>query len=154
MDGYPEANLQEMLGYAYSPTVISAVMASQNYSTFHGNLGGGPHESVHAGISQSRNGDMGLLTAPNGNPLEISARRFGLTYNIDPIFFLHHTQLDRLWWLWQQASPLSRTNDYAGKKSDRSPAALTDLMPMLNMAPDRLVRDFMSTETVDLCYRY
>lgn len=72
MNAFPEANLQEMLGYAYSPMVIDAVMASTNYSIFYGKLGGGPHESVHAGISQSTNGDMGLLTAPNGN----SQRRY------------------------------------------------------------------------------
>lgn len=29
----------------------------------------------------------------------------------DPLFFLHHTNLDRLWWNWQQASPENRTND-------------------------------------------
>lgn len=85
---------------------------------------------------------------------DIILPRIRLTYDLDPIFFLHHTQLDRLWWLWQQAGPSNRLNDYAGKTSNGSPALLVDLMPMLKMAPDRQVRDFMSTETVDLCYRY
>lgn len=29
----------------------------------------------------------------------------------EPLFFLHHTNLDRLWWNWQQASPDNRTYD-------------------------------------------
>lgn len=27
----------------------------------------------------------------------------------DPLFFLHHTNLDRLWWNWQQVAPDTRT---------------------------------------------
>ena len=73
---------------------------------------------------------------------------------IDPIFFLHHTQIDRLWWLWQQVSPSNRTNDYAGNLPDGSDASLTDLMPMMGLADDRMVGDFMSTQTTDLCYEY
>jgi hypothetical protein len=47
-----------------------------------------------------------------------------------------------------------RTNDFAGNLEDGSAASLTDIMPMLNLAPDRAVADFMSTSTADLCYTY
>lgn len=33
----------------------------------------------------------------------------------DPLFFLHHTNLDRLWWQWQQANLTSRLTDMNGR---------------------------------------
>ena len=72
-----------------------------------------------------------------------------LLTHADPVFFLHHTQVDRLWWLWQQEDPTNRLNAYGGGS-----ARLQDVMPMADLAADRLVADFMSTQTADLCYTY
>jgi tyrosinase len=33
----------------------------------------------------------------------------------EPLFFLHHSNLDRLWWLWQQANLTSRLTDMGGR---------------------------------------
>lgn len=33
----------------------------------------------------------------------------------DPIFFLHHAYLDRVWWQWQQANLSSRLTDISGR---------------------------------------
>jgi tyrosinase len=33
----------------------------------------------------------------------------------DPLFFLHHTYLDRIWWQWQQANLSSRLTDMDGR---------------------------------------
>ncbi|KAH8602017.1 hypothetical protein B0O99DRAFT_680168 [Bisporella sp. PMI_857] len=134
----PEADppFQEMLGWQYDSTVIADVFSNHNFLSFHGQLEGRPHAVVHTAIAQS-NGDMGPLTSPN-----------------DPVFFLHHAQVDRLWWLWQQEDPGNRINDYAGLTSTGGQASLTDLMPMANLADDRAVGDFMSTLSADLCYTY
>ncbi len=67
---------------------------------------------------------------------------------------MHHTQVDRLWWLWQQVNPTNRTYDYAGLEYNNIPATLNSTMLMLGMATDRQVGDFMSTQTADLCYKY
>jgi len=32
----------------------------------------------------------------------------------DPAFFLHHAQIDRVWWMWQNQKPEERTNAIAG----------------------------------------
>lgn len=32
----------------------------------------------------------------------------------DPIFFLHHANVDRLWWQWQQANLSARLTDMSG----------------------------------------
>lgn len=35
----------------------------------------------------------------------------------DPLFFLHHTNLDRLWWSWQKANLSSRLTDMSGRNT-------------------------------------
>ncbi|TEB30618.1 Di-copper centre-containing protein [Coprinellus micaceus] len=32
----------------------------------------------------------------------------------DPLFYLHHANLDRVWWLWQEADPANRRYDISG----------------------------------------
>ncbi|KUI61095.1 Tyrosinase [Cytospora mali] len=54
-----------------------------------------PHSSAHLAVS----GTMKLASASPG----------------DPLFFLHHANLDRLWWIWQQADLSSRLNEMSGR---------------------------------------
>jgi len=61
-----------------------SVMSSSSFSTFQSALNG-PHGSVHIRTG----GQMG------------SVPRAGF----DPIFYLHHCNVDRLWWNWQQSNP-------------------------------------------------
>ena len=79
-----------------------------------------------------------------------------LTACADPVFFLHHAQLDRLWWRWQQVNPQRRLKEYIGKAAYNSndDASLRDTVPMGNLAPDIQVSEIMSTESKLLCYRY
>lgn len=46
------------------------------------------HSSMHNGVHGWVSGDMGFMTSPN-----------------DPIFFMHHAQIDRLWAIWQRTHP-------------------------------------------------
>ena len=32
----------------------------------------------------------------------------------DPLFWLHHANLDRVWWSWQQLNPAARLTDISG----------------------------------------
>ena len=72
------------------------------------------------------------------------------------MFFLHHTQLDRLWWLWQQTDPAKRLVEYTGRSSafSQSDASLDDRLEMGTLAPSIPVSGVMSTESLLLCYRY
>ncbi|ROV90064.1 hypothetical protein VSDG_08365 [Cytospora chrysosperma] len=54
-----------------------------------------PHSSGHLAVA----GTLGLQSASPG----------------DPLFFLHHGNLDRLWWLWQSANLSSRLTDMSGR---------------------------------------
>jgi tyrosinase len=73
----------------------------------------------------------------------------------DPIFFLHHAQVDRVWWKWQQQNPSARNFDYSGNLFPPvGSATLDDYMVFSGFAADLKVRDVMTTNTERLCYKY
>ncbi len=70
--------------FAGAATSAQTALSSATYASFQNALNG-PHGSVH------------VFTG--GNMSSVSFAGF------DPIFFLHHCNVDRLWWNWQQAHP-------------------------------------------------
>jgi tyrosinase len=74
----------------------------------------------------------------------------------DPIFFLHHTQLDRLWWLWQQRQLEGGLTAYSGHKHRHSleMSSLEDGIEMQGLAPLVKVADVMDVRSDLLCYTY
>ena len=63
---------------------LPTIMGYGNFASFTGSL-----ESVHGGVHVWVGGTMSFIsTAP-----------------ADPIFWMHHANIDRLWWQWQQAHP-------------------------------------------------
>lgn len=73
----------------------------------------------------------------------------------DPVFFLHHAQLDRLWWKWQQMSP-ERKWKYDGVATVDSSelASTTNSLGLGELAPGVQVADIMDTNNRQLCYMY
>ncbi|OHW94339.1 monooxygenase [Colletotrichum incanum] len=131
-------------GDLYSQAKVSSIIEnSSNFSTFATALEADPHGAIHSAVG----GDLFPSTSPNGESLY-------------PLFFLHHVQIDRLWWLWQQADPKSRTFDFAGRRNlpsgeaDTRPASLNDSMPMLGLAADIPIQLVMSTVSTLLNYKY
>ncbi|KAK7718911.1 hypothetical protein SLS57_006021 [Botryosphaeria dothidea] len=76
-------------------TYIDACYASGNYSEAWQCYKKNPHTAGHAGVG----GTMLDVVASPG----------------DPLFMLHHTNLDRLWWLWQSVNLPSRLTDMTGR---------------------------------------
>ena len=75
----------------------------------------------------------------------------------DPLFYVHHVQLDRIWWLWQTKDPAKRLIDYAGRRflyDETDNAVLDDMLSYLGLTENVTVRNVMSTRTRSLCYRY
>ncbi|KAK6858933.1 hypothetical protein PG995_004786 [Apiospora arundinis] len=127
----------DMLSFAYSPKTMANIHSIPEYDWFRINLEGNPHGAVHSAI----NGDMGPSSSPN-----------------DPIFFLHHTQIDRIWWLWQQDKP-EHLQNYSGRKTqteseDTMSSSLEDIMPFLGLADDLKLAEVMTTQSSILCYEY
>ncbi|KAM7193255.1 hypothetical protein V8F33_007955 [Rhypophila sp. PSN 637] len=134
--GHPEDGQPEMIGNGYGPGIMNEVNSWTVYERFHPALESSPHGAVHAGVGGGR-GDMGPTSSPN-----------------DPIFFLHHAMVDKVWWQWQQRDPQNRTFAYKGVRNDGQNATLADVMPMLGLAADGVVRDYMDTKGGALCYVY
>jgi len=74
---------------------------------------------------------------------------------------LHHAQIDRLWWLWQQNNSEKRNGEFSGpiwvpneESLAESGAKITDSIKMLGLAQDATVREVMTTNTELLCYKY
>ena len=99
---------------------------------------------VHTGGHFTIGGDPGgdLFTSPG-----------------DPAFFLHHAQIDRTWWIWQNQDIANRQNAISGTITlNNSPPSrngtLDDVIDLgVNAAPVA-IGDIMSTVAGPLCYIY
>lgn len=75
----------------------------------------------------------------------------------DPIFYVHHAQLDHLWWQWQQEDIDRRLVEYSGKHMHNSTAHDASIQSLLvygGFTDDIPVSEVMNTEGGRLCYRY
>ncbi|KAH6625208.1 hypothetical protein C7974DRAFT_376759 [Boeremia exigua] len=132
----PEA-WETMKGFL-TPEYVAEQQKLKNYAEFAPNLEGSPHGTIHASLG----GEMNPTTSPN-----------------EPLFFLHHPQIDHLYWTWQQQNPAKRETEYEGQHlpwggKDFIPVSLNDTLNMLGLAPDVQVKDVLSTTGPLLCYRY
>ncbi|KAI8922378.1 hypothetical protein DFJ77DRAFT_537944 [Powellomyces hirtus] len=128
-----------LMGAQYSPIEMEWIVRQPTYDAFRQTLESHPHNNVHMSIG----GDMqGLITSVN-----------------DPIFWLHHCNLDRWWARWQLAHPLIR-DTYSGniiRGADDDLAADTDILSYTGMWTDTMVWEVMNfTGGMDglLCYTY
>ncbi|KAJ8113017.1 hypothetical protein ONZ43_g5256 [Nemania bipapillata] len=96
-------------------------------------------DSSHSAIPILVRGDFSRFTAPN-----------------DPIFFLHHAQVDRLWWKWQSEDLEVRALAYNGPSRQNSSIAaqLSDQVEMAGLAPDIPVSSVITINHGLLCYKY
>lgn len=77
----------------------------------------------------------------------------------DPAFFLHHAQIDRTWWIWQNLNATARLYAFEGGTSTLDPTGsppgkLTDPIIMGSLADTITNFDGMSTTTGPYCYYY
>jgi tyrosinase len=77
----------------------------------------------------------------------------------DPYFFLHHAQIDRTWWIWQNQDSKTRQNAIAGTNTifNFPPSANTTLDDLIDLgvnAPALRIGNVMSTISDQFCYTY
>ncbi|CAE6509048.1 unnamed protein product [Rhizoctonia solani] len=89
----------------FTPEVVQELLDQPegNFTLFQSYLEGliGMHSSIHLMMG----GDMGTL-CPNGTEGTVycPSQRTATFSTNDPVFHLHHGNIDRLWWLWQEKS--------------------------------------------------
>ncbi|KAL4252674.1 Di-copper centre-containing domain superfamily protein [Pleurotus pulmonarius] len=75
----------------------------------------------------------------------------------DPVFYLHHSNLDRIWWEWQSMDLKARLRDISGRKSINPPVVNVTLDFKLKMdvlADVMPIRDVMDLRGRPMCYTY
>nr|POE72837.1 tyrosinase ustq [Quercus suber] len=122
-------------GHEVQPESIEEVLRQPEYEQFETLMESRVNDAIPFGIA----GDSETSTAA-----------------YDPLFFLHHTQLDRLWWMWQQRQPDRGLRAYNGRKQRHSTetASIDDTIHMKGLAADVRVADVMDVEGDMLCYTY
>ncbi|KAJ3158144.1 hypothetical protein HDU86_003096 [Geranomyces michiganensis] len=124
---------------AAGPTLINSVAqqalmqnSRSSYASFRNNFESQPHNAVHTSLG----GDMFIVTiSPN-----------------DPLFYLHHANVDRMWSIWQRNNPsLALTyNDFNRQVSINDP-----LQYNIAWNNQAVVRWFLSTTSGGtMCYQY
>ena len=144
----PVANLSQHL----RPSAIEALLEEDDYYKFLVRFEDGAHIAIPKFIM----GDFRLFTSPNGTSGYSAGLRSIANTLKDPIFFLHHAQIDRIWWKWQQYGPPRRHNMYTGSFKPRSKeqASLDDIVSIRGLAPDVKVSDIVDVRSGIFCYTY
>ena len=153
--GFPGKEELEELGQLINPEAIKGLMKEKDYDKFESEL----EKRAHTFLSHSVKGDLSRFTGPNGKLVLIetliSLEKYADS-DLDPVFFLHHVNLDRLWYQWQQLAPGKGLNAYNGKASNHSEiaAALTDSLDMGGLSRNLQVVDVMDVNGGEYCYIY
>jgi tyrosinase len=78
----------------------------------------------------------------------------------DPLFYLHHTFLDRVWWQWQERDLQRRLGEVTGGVPSFAEdghwvgISLDDVMDVHGVIPSERVRELMDIRGQALCYEY
>ncbi|KAL6238328.1 hypothetical protein BDW75DRAFT_247415 [Aspergillus navahoensis] len=78
----------------------------------------------------------------------------------DPVFYLHHAAIDRVFWTWQNLAPRERTfvvegpTVLPGLGIDGPNATLDDMQYFDVLAEDRTIRELLDTTGGPFCYIY
>ncbi|KAL7275943.1 hypothetical protein RUND412_001100 [Rhizina undulata] len=101
-----------------------------------------PHYAGHHGVG----GEMSnTISSPN-----------------DPLFWLHHAFVDRIWWDWQRINITNRLQDISGftirsppaPRGGYIPISMDDELDVAGLIPNLKIQQLMDTGGGYLCYEY
>ncbi|PSR88711.1 tyrosinase [Coniella lustricola] len=86
----------------------------------------------------------------------------------DPMFFMHHNYIDRVWWQWQAGNSSSRLTDMSGNAYNMTTlevngvtlpaselnATLDYVLQVADVLPDVTIQEVMNIQGGYLCYEY
>ncbi|ORX92557.1 Di-copper centre-containing protein [Basidiobolus meristosporus CBS 931.73] len=128
----------DKMASVYSPESLNNFIdVAADYLQFHDIMEYGPHNNVHRAIG----GDMGELYSPN-----------------DPLFWIHHAYIDKIWYRWQKLHPevqygyggIVRSGNSSEEVSPNASATLCDNLVPFNVP----VSSVMDISAPGLCYTY
>ncbi|KAJ1965551.1 hypothetical protein GGI12_000692 [Dipsacomyces acuminosporus] len=114
----------------YSPEYMTSILqTTQSYDVLRASI----ENSLHGTVHLSLNGDMGTMYSP-----------------MDPVFWIHHSNIDRIYAQWQAINPGERTYQYNGVDIKNKPVSLYDKLDHYNQP----VYTVMRLGYGDMCYTY
>ncbi|KAI9296135.1 Di-copper centre-containing protein [Neoconidiobolus thromboides FSU 785] len=118
----------DSIGAFTSPEQLRGTLGrADDFEEFWNRIEGNPHGNVHNNIG----GDMGTMGSCN-----------------DPLFYLHHAMIDKLWYDWQNLDR-ANVNSFGGATPDGNRASLDDdLIPF-----NKVVGEVMDVQA-NYCYTY
>lgn len=134
--------------YANATSIVNLITQNDDIWDFEMVMQGIPGSGsigVHGGGHYTIAGDPGadVFTSPG-----------------DPAFFLHHSMIDRVWWIWQNLNLTARQDAISGTGTflNYPPSANTTLDTVINLGyaagTDIAMKDLMSTTSGPFCYTY
>ncbi|RKK06848.1 hypothetical protein BFJ66_g16996 [Fusarium oxysporum f. sp. cepae] len=136
--------------FANATSILNNILKPKTVLDFQMQMQGVPGTGdigIHGGGHYSLDGDPGrdVFTSPG-----------------DPAFYLHHSMIDRVWWIWQMLNPKDRVygkNALQGTNTflNMPPSADTTFDDYVNIGwvgPEKQIKDLMSTLSGPFCYVY
>lgn len=107
-------------------------------------------------------GEMGdLFASPTDPYVEYRFSHLHTKLNATSIFYMHHANLDRVWWSWQARNLSARLTDISGPiylmdytNAQGGNVTLDFPISVGVNAPDVTIRDLMDIRGETLCYVY
>ncbi|KAK0747417.1 hypothetical protein B0T21DRAFT_278271 [Apiosordaria backusii] len=148
-------NINNFAATGASPETVNGCLSQDNWLSFWACAEGRPHGAGHGGVG-----------AEMGNPVSSPG---------DPVFYLHHAWLDRLWAQWQDRNPEVRLKEMGGNNRPRNGfggppgdggepivegdgggnvTTLGHVLHMHGVIPDATIADIMDTRGDLLCFEY
>jgi tyrosinase len=155
------------MNYFAQQRPVDHVLAQPDYTSFPRALENIPsfaqpniHGSAHFGVGGVLGalGNSALIPWGALSMLLVFLLRNTLADSLDPLFFLHHCNLDRVFWEWQNKDLPTRFHqvggpitplDYSGKN-----VTLDFKINIGKLAPNTTLESLLNTQGNTLCYSY
>ncbi|CUA68023.1 hypothetical protein RSOLAG22IIIB_07703 [Rhizoctonia solani] len=122
----------------------------------------GMHSAVHGILG----GDLAGLCPKGSSNTSVCPTEGAPTFSAnEPMFHMHHGNVDRLWWLWQEKSQVNKAAFHGGSVQNMSALTTypngqtpwlnkTSLIPTAGMYESYSIEQVMDTRSWPLCYVY
>ncbi|CEL51520.1 hypothetical protein RSOLAG1IB_00055 [Rhizoctonia solani AG-1 IB] len=161
----PWTNSNRTAVSTFTPAEIQKLLATSdgNFTQFQGYLESttGMHAAVHLMMGGDMGtrcpaGTQGTIYCPSGNPTFSAS---------EPMFHLHHANVDRLWWLWQEKNSINKYAFHGGSVQNRSSSDIypngqppwlnkTDAVPSAGLWDVYTIEQTLDTRSWPWCYVY
>ncbi|CAE7231262.1 unnamed protein product [Rhizoctonia solani] len=143
----------------FTPAEVQKLFRQTNFTSFQEYME--KTVGMHAAIHLMHGGDMGTV-CPAGTEGTANCPRRAPTFSPnDPTFHLHHGNVDRLWWLWQEKSLFNKNAFHGGSVQNASTPNgqapwlnKTSLVPSAGLWPTYNVGETLDTRIWPWCYVY